>query len=319
MTEGERSSGQDIHATIARHAWLPFALLTAAMLCMGGNITIGRAISPEIPPIALTFWRCLVAALIALPFVYPKLRRQLPILLAHWRLVLGFGFFWAVAGHAVTYAGLFTTTAINGGVIAATQPALTVVVAWLLLRDAINLRQGTGVGVALLGAVIITIRGDLALLRDLQFVIGDFLIALSMLSFAVYNVLVKKAPRELDPFVMMVTIMASSCVLLLPFYGLEIAYDERAFAWQGSAIWAVLYTAIFASIGAVVLMNLGIQHVGPGVAAMFINLVPVFSTLLAVTFLDEVFQVYHGLGIVLVVGGVYLTTRSRAASSAQAT
>ena len=80
---------------------------------MGGNITMGRAISPELPPIALTFWRCLVAALIALPFVYPKLRSQLPILVAQWRLVLGFGFFWAVAGHAVTYAGLFTTTAIS--------------------------------------------------------------------------------------------------------------------------------------------------------------------------------------------------------------
>ena len=312
MTDGAQSSDRDIHATIARHRWLPFVLLTAAMLCMGGNITIGKAISLEIPPIALTFWRCLIAALIALPFVYPNLRRQLPILMAHWPLVLGFGFFWALTGHALTYAGLLTTTAINGGVIAATQPALTIVVAWLLLRDAINARQGLGVGVALLGAVVITIRGDLTLLQTLRFVVGDFLIVLSMTSFAVYNVLVKKAPRDLDPFVMMVAIMMSSCLILLPFYGLEAVFDSREIAWQASTVWAILYTAVFASIAAVVLMNLGIQHVGPGVAAMFINLVPVFSTALAVTFLDESFQLYHALGIALVVGGVFLTTRARA-------
>ena len=113
---------RDIHAAIARHKWLPFALLAAAMLCMSGNITIGKAISPEVPPIALTFWRCLVAALLTLPFVYRSLRRQMPILVIHWRLILGFGVFWAVAGHALNYAGLFTSTAINGGVIAATQP-----------------------------------------------------------------------------------------------------------------------------------------------------------------------------------------------------
>ncbi len=281
------------------------------MLCMGGNITVGRAISPEVPPVALTFWRCLLAALIAMPFVYRKLYDQLDLLLANWRLILAFGAFWAVTGHALTYAGLLTTTAINASVIAATQPALTILVAWLLLHDAINRLQGAGLVIALLGVSAIAVKGDLQILRELRFVTGDLLIALSMLSFAVYNVLVKKAPRELDPFVIMTVIMLSSCALLLPLYGAEIMFDDREFAWQPAALWAVLYTAVFASIAAVMLMNLGIQHVGPGMASMFINLVPVFSTLLAVTFLNETFQLYHALGIIMVVIGVYMTTKLR--------
>ena len=309
----------DLHAAISRHRWLPYVLLTAAMLCMGGNIPLGKAISMEVPPIALTFWRCLFAALIALPFVFGTLRRQRHILVAHWRLVLGFGVLWALAGHALTYAGLLTTTAINGGVIAATQPALTIIVAWFLLRDAINARQGLGVGVALIGTLVIAIRGDITLLWTLQFVIGDFLIVLSMLSFSVYNVLVKKAPRELDPFVLMVAIMISSCLVLLPFYGLEAAFDDRQLVWNAPTIWTILYTAIFASIAAVVLMNLGIQQVGPGVAAMFINLVPVFAIILAVMFLGELFCTYHALGIALVVGGVSLTSRARAEAPRHAT
>ena len=310
------SAERGIHATIARHTWVPYALLVTAMLCMGGNITIGRAVSSEIPPVALTFWRCFLAALIALPFVYRRVLDQLDLIATNWRLVLAFGFFFAISGHALTYAALLTTTAINASVIAATQPALTVLVAWLLLRDAINRYQCSGLVIALLGALAITIKGDLNILLDLRFVLGDILVALSMLSFAVYNVLVTKAPRELDPFVMMTVIMLSSCVVLAPLYGVEIMFDDRQFAWQGSAVLAILYTAIFASIAAVVLMNLGIQHVGPGMASMFINLVPVFSTLIALTFLNETFQRYHAFGIVLVVVGVYLTTRSRTQAGA---
>ena len=115
---------------------------------------------------------------------------------------------------------------------------------------------------------------------------------------------------------MMTVIMLSSCVVLAPLYGVELMFDDRQFAWQGSAVWAVLYTALFASSAAVVLMNLGIQHVGPGMASMFINLVPVFSTLIALTFLNESFQRHHAFGIVLVVVGVYLTTRLRTQAGA---
>ena len=307
---------RDIHAAIARHAWLPAALLTAAMLCMGGNITIGRAISAEAPPVALTFWRCLLAALVAMPFVYRRLGAQLGLLRANWRLILAFGLCWAVTGHVLTYAGLLTTTAISASVIAATQPALTVLVAWLLLRDAINRLQGVGLVLALIGASAIAVKGDLHVLRELRLVTGDLLIALSMLSFAVYNVLVKKAPRELDPFVMMTAIMLSGCAVLLPLYGAEAVLDDRVFVWGAATIGAVLYTAVFASIGAVVLMNLGIQHVGPGMASMFVNLIPVFTTVLAVAFLNETFRPYHAAGIVMVVLGVYMTTRSRAPASA---
>ena len=310
MVDASRGA-RDIHATIARHAWLPAVLLTAAMLCMGGNITVGRAVSPEVPPVALTFWRCLLAALIMLPFVYRRLGVQLGLLRENWRVILALGALWALTGHALTYTALLTTTAISASVIAATQPALTVLVAWLLLRDAINRLQGAGLALSLIGASAIAVKGDLQLLRELRLVTGDLLIALSMLSFAVYNVLVTKTPRELDPFVMVTAIMLGGCAILLPLYGVEAVLDDRAFVLRPATVGAVLYTAVFASIGAVVLMNLGIQHVGPGTASMFVNLIPVFTTVLAVTFLNEAFRLYHAAGIVMVVLGVYMSTRSR--------
>ena len=307
---------RDIHAIIARHAWLPPVLLTASMLCMGGNITVGRAISPEVPPVALTFWRCLLAALIMLPFVYRRLGAQLGLLRENWRVILALGALWALTGHALTYTALLTTTAISASVIAATQPALTVLVAWLLLRDAISRLQGAGLVLALIGASAIAVKGDLHLLLELRLVTGDLLIALSMLSFAFYNVLVTKTPRALDPFVMVTAIMLVGCAILLPLYGVEAVLDDRAFVLRPATVGAVLYTAVFASIGAVVLMNLGIQHVGPGMASMFVNLIPVFTTVLAVTFLNEAFRLYHAAGIVMVVLGVYMSTRLRTPTTA---
>lgn len=315
MVDASRGA-RDIHATIARHAWLPAVLLTAAMLCMGGNITVGRAVSPEVPPVALTFWRCLLAALIMLPFVYRRLGAQLGLLRENWRVILALGALWAVAGHALTYTALLTTTAISASVIAATQPALTVLVAWLLLRDGISGLQGAGLVLALAGASTIAVKGDPHVLYGLDLATGDLLIALSMLGFAFYNVLVTKTSRELDPFVMVTVIMLCGGAILLPLYGAEAVLDDRAFVLRPATVGAVLYTAVFASIGAVVLMNLGIQHVGPGMASMFVNLIPVFTTVLAITFLDETFRLYHAAGIVMVVLGVYMSTRSRTPAAA---
>ena len=308
---------RDIHAIIARHAWLPAVLLTASMLCMGGNITVGRAISPEVPPVALTFWRCLLAALIMLPFVYRRLGAQLGLLRENWRVILALAALWALTGHALTYTALLTTTAISASVIAATQPALTVLVAWLLLRDAINRLQGAGLALALIGASAIAVKGDLHLLRELRLVTGDLLIALSMLSFAVYNVLVTKTPRELDPFVMVTAIMIGGCAILLPLYGVEAVFDDRAFVLRPATVGA---RAVHGGVRVDRRRRADeprhpARRSGDGIDVRQ-SLIPVFTTVLAVTFLNEAFRLYHAAGIVMVVLGVYMSTRLRTPTTA---
>lgn len=45
----------------------PWLILLVPPLCWAGNFVIGRAVHAEIPPVALTFWRWAVAAIVLLP------------------------------------------------------------------------------------------------------------------------------------------------------------------------------------------------------------------------------------------------------------
>ncbi|MSP51369.1 MAG: DMT family transporter [Alphaproteobacteria bacterium] len=296
-----------------QQAWLPHAMLVLSMALMASNVVIGRAVALEMPPAGFTMWRCTAAALLTAPFAWYALRRDLPTLVTHWRHILAMGFAWAVAGHAFTYTALQTTTAINAALISSTQPALTVLVAWFVLRNPVGVRQVVGLVAALVGVVVIIVRGEFAAIVDLRFVIGDLFVLLSMASFAAYNVLAKTAPPGLHPFALLVAIMAAGAALLVPVHVVELLTTDLRMHASFFTAWTVGYTSIFATIFAVVLWNVGVQRLGPSGASMFINLVPVFATALAVFFLREEVAFYHGAGVSLIVGGVYVATRARAA------
>jgi drug/metabolite transporter (DMT)-like permease len=55
----------------------------------------------------------------------------------------------------------------------------------------------------------------------------------------------------------------------------------------------------------------GVELIGPARAGLFVNLVPVFGSLLAVVLLGEPFAPYHALGLALVLGGIWLAERKR--------
>jgi drug/metabolite transporter (DMT)-like permease len=306
MTDGEVLRGRGF---VERHAWAPYLLLTLAMLFMGSNVVVGRAIHETIPPMGLTFWRCLVAVALLAPLVAGQLRTQARVAVRHWRLMLFLGLTWAITGHALVLLGLHTTTAVNAGVMTATQPALTMVVAWLLLRHAVASQQLLGVAVALVGVVTIIARGEVGTLLGLDFVIGDLWVQLSMLSFAFYNTVVRRAPHGLNAFVLFLATSVAATLILLPFYVAEMVLFDAYVTFDATMAATVLYMAVFASILGSALMTMGIKQIGPGKSAAFTSLIPVFTAILAVAFLGETLQLYHFIGITFVLGGVYLISR----------
>ena len=67
------------------------------------------------------------------------------------------------------------------------------------------------------------------------------------------------------------------------------------------------YTAIFPSILSQVFYIRGIELIGSNRAGLFINLVPVFGTVLAIVIVGETFHPYHALALVMVIGGIALS------------
>jgi len=297
----------------AEHAWAAHLLAASTMLLFASNHVVGRAIREDIPPIGLIFWRCSVAVLLLAPFFIPQIRTQLALILRHWKLMLLLGITQAVTGQVLLYEGLHTTTAINAGLLNATLPAMTIFIAWLLLRDPVRKRQIVGLVIALAGVMAIVARGELAVLINLRLVIGDLWVQIAFFSWAIYVVLVRRVPRGLSPAVVFIAMTAASIAVLAPLYAWETFLAGRPVPLNGVTIFAVLYMAIFAQILALILWNASIAHIGAGAAGMYTNLVPVYTALMAVTLLGELFQVHHLAGTALVFLGVFLATKMSAA------
>ena len=311
----ESPQGSDL-GFFSRHAWAPYALAVIPMLCWSGATVLARAVRQDIPPMGLVLAQSVVAALVLLPFLLPKLRDQAPIILRHWKLMLALGVTQLVTGQGLLYVALHTTTAINAGLIVATQPAVIMVLAWFLLRDAITRRQAMGLLIALIGVLAIITQGDPAALLELHLVIGDLWMQLVVVSFSLYIVLIKKyAPEELNPFVVFFALIVGAIIFLLPIHIGEAMITGGRIMFDGVTIVTVLYMALFSTILGLVCINTVIAHIGPGRAGIFYYLIPVLTALLAIALLGEAFHLYHLVAIVLVLGGVYLSSRSRASRS----
>lgn len=318
MSQGARLPGTASGGFVGRHAWAPYLLVTMTMLFFAGNIIVARAVSMDFPPMGLVFWRCVVGVILILPFIYVRLRAQAGLVLRHWKLMLMLGTAQAVVGQGLLYLGVHSTTAINGGLISSTQAAFTMLVAWLLLRDSITLRQAVGLVVAMVGVAAIITRGSLDALLSFEFVIGDIWVQVATLSFALYNVLVKRIPPGLNPFVAFLAMTLAAAAVALPLHIGELVFTDLRMEFNLATLSSVLYIAVFASILALVFLNVGIAQLGPGKAGMLFNLVPVFTAMLAIAFLGESLRSFHLLGIALVFVGVYLTTRTRARQGVRA-
>ena len=288
-----------------------YALLIVANLAWSGNIVMVRATHADIPPIGLMFWRTLLTVLLLSPVFLAHRREQLPLLTEQWQLIAFLGVLQFVGGQALLYVALQTTTAVNVGLLNATEPALTAIVAWILLVERINRWQWLGIALTLIGVAAIVLKGDISALGSVGLVTGDLLVQLAMLSWALYTVLFRRLAPEIRPFVLLFAMSISACLALLPFYVIEMLLFDRHVEPNVETAVVVAYLLFFGTIIGVAFSNMAIARIGPSRASSFTNLIPVFTAALGVVLLDEVFLGYHLVGTVLVFAGVAIVNRLR--------
>lgn len=309
MTSSDRATEK--FAPWLSTAVFAYGLLMVSSLAWSGNIVLVRAIHEDIPPIGLMFWRCLITVVVLAPVFLPHWRRDLPRLLAQWRLIALLGVLQFVGGQTLLYVALQTTTAVNVGLLNATEPAMTAIVAWVLLVERVNRWQSFGIVLTLIGVATIILRGDVGTLFGLELVAGDLIVQLAMLSWAVYTVLVRRVPADIHPFVLLFAMSIPASLALLPFYALEMAWTGRYVEPTMGTAYVVVYLILLGTIVGLALQNMGIKRIGPARASSFTNLIPVFTAILGVVLLGEPFFEYHLAGIVLVFAGVAIVNRMR--------
>lgn len=292
-------------------ALIPYLLLVIAVLCWAGNFIVGRFVHDQIPPVTLAFWRWAVALAILAPFTLPIVRMQWTLVVRHWKLLAVLGVAGVALFHVFVYAALQSTQAINASLFLSTTPVVIVLLSWILFHERVTHRQALGIVVSFLGVLAIIGRGDPNLLLELRLNRGDLWMLGAPPSWALYTVLVKRHPPELHPMALLTTTTVFGLLLLIPLYFWEIGRGA-GLELSPVSVAGVVYVALFASVIAYICWNRGVGTVGANRAGLFLHLIPVFSTVLAVIFLGESIRGFHVVGIALIFVGIYLTTTGRA-------
>lgn len=286
---------------------LPYLYLVLTTLFWSGNFVIGRGVHDIVPPIALSFWRWGVALLILLPFATHHLWRQRALALKSWRFLVTQGVLGVTGFNTLVYLGLQSTGAINAVLVNSTIPVIIVFISYALYRERITPRQGIGGLISLLGVIWVVTRGAPLTIFALDGTVGDLWVLTAALTWASYSVLLRHYPEGLHPLAFLLAIIIAGLVALAPFYAWE-HQSGRVIRFDRPTLLSVLYVALFASVLAFIFWNRAVRWVGANRAGIFVHLMPVFSTLLAIAFLGERLQNYHLWGIAAVASGIMLTT-----------
>lgn len=287
----------------------PYLLLVLATLFWSGNFVLGRAVRAEVPPVGLAFWRWTTGSILIIGFAWPHLKRDWPMILRHWKLVLLLAFLGVTLFNTLVYTGLQFTTAINALLMQSTMPVLIVLMSYLLFRETVTPLQIVGILLSLVGVLAIVGQGDMAVLLGLSLNLGDLLIFMAVAGYAAYSALLRRRP-PLHPLSLIAATFIAGAVVLLPFYLWEHA-SGRTVSLDGVTLLTIAYVAVFPSILAYLCFNRGVELAGANRAGLFIHLMPVFGSIMAILFLGERFQWFHGFGILLILLGIALATRPK--------
>jgi drug/metabolite transporter (DMT)-like permease len=287
----------------------PYLLLALATLFWAGNFVLGRAVSGQVPPVGLAFWRWFGGALVVAAFALPRLRADWPALRAHAGILLLLSFLGIAVFNTLIYTGLRFTTAISALLMQSAQPVVIILFSFLLFRDTITPRQAIAVAISLCGVLVIIARGDPALVGSLALNIGDLIVLVAVFSYAAYTALLRRRPRVHPLSFLFVTFMVGAA-MLLPLYLWE-SLSGAPMRPNLITLGAVGYVVIFPAILAYLCYNRGVELLGANRAGHFFHLQPVFGTLLAIIFLGERFQLFHAAGIALIIAGILLATLRR--------
>jgi drug/metabolite transporter (DMT)-like permease len=291
-----------------------YPLLTVTALFWAGNSIVGRAARDLVPPAALSFWRWTFALALLLPLAWPHLRRDWPVLRAHWRIVALLGALAIGSFNILLYTGLQSTTALNSMLIQSAQPALILIGGALVMGDGTSLRQVVGVLISLVGVLAIIGRGDPAILWGMQLNIGDAIIGCAVLLWALYSVLLRRRPA-VHPLSFLAASMVVGIGVIIPFYAHELWSGRLIVPATGSAL-AIAYVSIFPSFLAYLFFNRGVELIGSAATGQYMNVMPLMGAGLAMLFLGERLHLFHIAGLALIVIGIMVAGRPEPAAQA---
>ena len=286
-----------------------YIFLVLATLFWSGNFIVGKAASLfEIPPFTLNFYRWTFAWLILAPFTLKEIIQKKKHIIQNIKLILILGITSITIFNSIVYYSLNFTQVISGVLMISTIPVMIIFFSWIFKIERTNIYQILGVIFSLLGVAVIVTKADINILINLNFNKGDLWMVVAMFSWAMYSALLRKKAIELSKISLLQVIISAGLILLLPAYLIEMALGFKLNV-NLPFILTLSYVVLFPGLASFICWIKGIALIGSNRSGIFLHLMPIFSTVLAIIIFNEKFMNFHLFGAIFIVGGIFLSSK----------
>ena len=286
-----------------------FLILTT--LFWSGNFIVGKAASLfEIPPFTLNFYRWTFAWLILAPFTLKEIVEKKNYILENIKLIIILGITSITIFNSIVYYSLNFTQVISGVLMISTIPVMIIIFCWLFKIEKTNIYQILGVIFSLSGVVVIITKANFNILVNLNFNKGDLWMVVAMFSWAMYSALLRKKKLEISQLSLLQTIISAGLIFLLPAYLIELALGYKA-SIHVPFVLTLTYVVLFPGLASFIFWIKGIAMIGSNRAGIFLHLMPIFSTIMAILIFKEKFMFFHLVGAALIITGIVLSSRGK--------
>ena len=279
-------------------------LLTFTSLFWAFNTIAGRAAVDEVSPLFIVTTRWFFVALILTIVCRKDLKSSWAILSKRLKWLILMGLLGFTGFNSSYYIAAHDTIAINLGIVQGTMPAFIIIIARVWLKNKITLLQLLGLFFTFAAVLLVVSSGNLNTLLDFKLNKGDIIMISACTLYATYAVGLRKKP-EIGSLVLLTFFSYVAFLGSIPGVIYEVTTDNLVLpGYEGIIILSVII--IFPSFLAQIFFMKGVEKIGPARSGLYTNLVPVFSSFLAVLFLGEVFQLYHLMSLGLIFLGIYM-------------
>ena len=281
---------------------------------MASNLIVARGGVEYVPPISLAFWRWTVVVLILLPFTYSFLIKNSKIIKKEFKKLFFIGAMGCGVCGAFPFLAGETTTVTNMGIIYTSSPVFIILISAIFFNEKVNFTKIIGLVSCLIGVFTIIIKGDLNLLVNLNFTIGDLWMLGAAIGWALYSIYLFYWKTQLPIFQRFTLVAFFGAVSLLPFYIAEEILIQRTIFDTNFFLW-VIFAAVSPGIIAFTLYTMVQEKLGASLTGFTLYIFTIYAAIYGFILFDEKLEVYHFLGTVLVFIGVYLAKKNYATKS----
>ena len=284
-------------------------MLVCATLFWAGNFIIGKlAFLTNIPPMSLVFFRWSLVWIILVPFTFKEIIKYKSIIFNNFPLLLFLALTSVGLFNSFTYLALVHTQVINASLFNTAIPAMIILLCFLLKIEKTNKFQIIGLILAVLGILSIITKLDFDILLTLDFNKGDLIMIGGVITWGLYSAFLKKKKFDLPLLTLVHVLCTFGLIFILPQFLYELSQGQYV-EFNINLIYTLIFLALFPSIGSYYCWAGAVSIIGANRAGIFLSLIPLFSTIMAIFFYDEKFEFFHLIGAVLIVIGLFLSNK----------